>query len=609
MSSNVSPTAVMEQLGIDRASFRSLGLLLLVDVAWADGKIQMGERLVINGFARDKGWLSGRVAALVDGWLRNRPSEDEIIAGATAFATLAGERRGLGTSIPEDTLSALMLACRDVAEASGGLFGLKSPICKEENEALQRAAESLGLARGRSWREVIAELEVLPAESNVPRSSGRFLLGDAVEMLSDPLQHLLDSWRRFGDVVRVDVGPTFFYLVVHPDDVKHVLVDNARNYVRDEIVDELKRVFGEGLLTGEGEFWRGRRRLLQPGFHVQKINGMAATMVEISADFCAELPAKVDSGQPVDMAEELSKLTLRIAGRALFSAETSTESADFRASLEIVLDEIADRHRSVVKLPGFLPTRGNLRFRDALEAMDEIVYRIIESRRRTGDSPDDLLALMMGMRDADSGAEMSNDELRNELLLILSAGHETSANALVWTLYYLSKNPATTRALKGEIDRELAGRLPTAADIPRLALTRAVLQESIRLRPPGWIITRKAASEDNLSGHRIPAGSNLIISPYLTHRHPRFWANPEGFDPERFMAEADKDYHPMAYMPFGGGPRKCIGMGFAMMEMQIVLAMLLSSYDFHLPPGFEPELSASVTLRPRDGCWMTVHRA
>lgn len=604
----VNPAAVMERLGIDRESFRALGILPLIHIAWADGKIQMGERNFIRSFARQKGWLTGRVEVLLDTWLNNRPEDDDAADGAAAFAALARERRGLGASIPEGAVDSIMLACRDVAAASGGMFGFKSPICDEEDVALQRLCEALGLARGRNWREVCEDLDAAPDKESAPGSSGHFLLGKAPEMLNDPLSLMVDSWRRFGDVVKIDLGPTFFHLVVHPDDVKHVLVDNARNYVRDEMVDALKRVFGEALLTSEGEAWRFRRRTLQPGFHTQKLNGMVATMVELTRDFLASLSAAADSGQPIDIVENTSELALRIAGHALFHTETGGDAAAFQWTLPIILAQIAERHRSLVKLPEFIPTAGNRRFREALTAIDNVIFRTIAARREMKEDPDDLLSLMMAARDEATGKPLSDKDLRDELSLMIVAAHETSATGLAWTFYQLSKFPVVTREAREEARRVLDGRALAVTDLPQLGIITQVIEESLRLRPPAWLITRKAVAEDNLSGHHIPAGSNVLITPYLTHRHPKFWPNPEGFDPTRFAPEASRDRHPFAFLPFGGGPRKCIGMGFAMMEMQIAIAMVLSAYDLHLVPGFEPQINPTTSLRPLDGCWMTVHR-
>src|SRR5262249_27907070 len=202
----------------------------------------------------------------------------------------------------------------------------------------------------------------------------------------------------------------------------------------------------------------------------------------------------------------------------------------------------------------------------------------------------------------------SDAELRNEIALMIVAGFETTAVALGWAFAFLSKHPSVVREVRAEIRSVLGGRVPTVADLPRLELVRQVIEESMRLRPPAWFMSRKAVAEDTVSGITIPAGSNVIISPYLTHRHPDFWPNPEGFDPHRFSSAESKDRHPMAYLPFGGGPRKCIGMAFALMEMQFAVAMVMASYDLHLVPGYEPDVNPSMTLRPLDGCWMTAHR-
>jgi cytochrome P450 len=243
-----------------------------------------------------------------------------------------------------------------------------------------------------------------------------------------------------------------------------------------------------------------------------------------------------------------------------------------------------------------------------MATLDSVVYKTLKLRRQGADKSEDLLALMMEARYEDTGLGMSDEQLRNEVLTLFLAGSETSATALTWTWVQLSKNPAVMRELRAEVDRVLGGREPTLDDLPNLVYTTAVLEESMRLRPPVWIISRMAVAEDSLSGRRITKDSIVFMSPYIIHRHPEFWENPEGFDPTRFLPGKDAERHPFAYVPFGAGPRKCIGLSFAMMEMKILLAMMVQAFNFYLVAGFEPQLDASLTLRPRDGSWMTVHR-
>jgi cytochrome P450 len=399
--------------------------------------------------------------------------------------------------------------------------------------------------------------------------------------------------------------------VVHPDDVKHILVDNNRNYVRDDVAfKEMERVVGEGLLTTDGDEWRRRRRIMQPAFHMQKINAMAKDMSDATTDILASWKTHSESGVPMDVSAEMGRLTLLIAGRGLFHTDTEVDQTAFADALPVILRHSVRRSRSIIKIPPSIPTADNRRYSEAIATMNAIVRRTIEERRRAPGSHHDVLSLLMDAVDEETGKGFTNDELRNEVITLLLAGQETSAMGLSWAFYQLSKNPPAAREVSAEVTRVLGGRIPSVEDIQKLHYTRAVIEESMRLFPPVWLMFRKAVGEDRVfSGHVLPAGGTIWLSPYLTHRHPAFWKNPEGFDPTRFLPEQSQGRHPFAYIPFGAGPRKCIGSAFAMLEMQIALAMTFQTYRLELVPAFQPEVDAGFTLRPRDGIWMTVHAA
>jgi cytochrome P450 len=601
-------TEVMNRLGMAKESFLALGLLPLVHVAWADGAVQMAERSVLLDFAKEKGWLSAGGEELLTQWLTSPPSRQDVLDAAKAIAWLAREERALGASVPLRTPADILLIAQEIAGVSGGLFGLKPAISKEESAALQDIADALQIEPGARWEAIVKSLSESPVESQAPGSEAHFLLGSVPEMLSNPIDLFVRTWQRFGDISRLKLGPIVAFLAVHPDHVKHVLVDNSRNYVRDPLLLELKSVVGEGLLLNDGEPWRRQRRLMQPAFHQKKIAGMAAGMAASGRELIQELSEIAKGGRAIDMAEVMARQTLRIVGRMLFSTETASDAAAFIEAIPVILSYVAVRGRSLIKVPKALPTATNRRFREAMGTLDKVVYKTLELRRRGANKSEDLLSLMMEARYEDTGLGMTDEQLRNEVLTLFLGGSETTAAALTWTWVLLSKNPAVMRELRAEVDRVLGGREPTLDDLPNLVYTTAVLEESMRLRPPLWIISRSAVAEDSLSGRRITKDSIVFMSPYLIHRHPEFWENPEGFDPTRFLPGKEAERHPYAYVPFGAGPRKCIGLAFAMMEMKILLAMMVQSFNFYLVAGFEPQLDASLTLRPREGSWMTVHR-
>lgn len=436
---------------------------------------------------------------------------------------------------------------------------------------------------------------------------GHFLFGIIPEFRKDPIELLMKAWRDFGDVVRLQFGPVVLHLVVHPEHVKHVLVDNHRNYRRSAGIEVIKEFLGDGLLTSDGEFWKKQRRIAQPAFHMAEIASMATTMTQLTASDLSAWTADAGEGAAIDIAERFRVLTLRIAGITLFNVDLSDDSADFGRATNVCLQHMVDRTRSMLRLPLYVPTKANRRFVAARATLDRLIYKFIEDRRsgKTRAATKDLLQMFLDARDPETGNGMSDKELRDELLTMLGAGHETTALALTWTCYYLSKHADVCKLLLDEIGSVLGDRLPTLSDLPRMPYTRMVLEESLRLRSPFWLTGRKAIAEDSIGGYTIKAGSEVVLAPFLTHRHPDFWEDAETFDPNRFSEAKVKARHPHAMFPFGGGQRKCIGLNFAMMEMQLVLPMIVRAFDFSLIPGGEPLLEAGLTLRPANGCWMT----
>jgi cytochrome P450 len=439
-----------------------------------------------------------------------------------------------------------------------------------------------------------------------PGPRGHLLLGSLPDAQRDPIQLFMSAFRDYGDVVRFRFGPMVAHLVSSPAGVNHVLAENNKNYGKQTRgYKNLRYVLGNGLLTSEGELWKRQRRIAQPAFHRQRIGSFAQAMVRASEDAAAGLEAR--RGQVVDVAAEMVRLTLRIVGETLLGHDPSDAADQVGSALAFLLHTANLRTSRILDLPPFLPTAKNMRFRRALATLDGVVLGMIAERRKNPGDRGDLLSMLMEARDAETGEAMDDRQLRDEAMTIFLAGHETTANALTWSRLHVSRYPAALRELRAELAQVLGGRSPTLEDLPRLRFTRMVLEESLRLYPPAWIIGRSATEADEIGGYLIPARSIVFVSPYVVHRHPRLWEDPEGFDPQRFSAE--KTLPKGAYFPFGGGPRLCIGNTFAMMEAQLVLATLLQRVRLELEPGHPVALEPSITLRPRHGMRMAVRSA
>jgi cytochrome P450 len=418
----------------------------------------------------------------------------------------------------------------------------------------------------------------------------------------------VDDANRYGDVVRYDVGRVVAHVLRHPDDIKHVLQENHANYIKGRGLRKLKIFLGEGLLTSEGAHWLRQRRLIQPAFHRARLDALVTKMVratETLADEWSELAAR---GETIDVSREMMRLTLEIASTTLFSVSTRGSADKVGKALSVALREAVRRTFAIVELPLRVPTPRNVAYREAMRSLDAVVYGIIAERRKRPGGDDDLLSMLIETRDEATDEAMTDAQLRDEVMTLFLAGHETTANQLAWTFYLLSKHPAERRRLEAEVDAVLGDCMPTFEDLSRLIRIRMTIDESMRIFPPVWLFGRTALDDDLVRGYRIPKGSFVGVSPYLLHRHPSYWKNPEGFDPDRFDASASAGRHKYAYLPFGGGPRVCIGNHFAIMEAQVVLAILSRRFRVELAPGARVEPEPLVTLRPKGGIAATLAR-
>jgi cytochrome P450 len=398
------------------------------------------------------------------------------------------------------------------------------------------------------------------------------------------------------------MGPYEYLFVNDTEAVQHVLVHNAKAYVKSPNYRGIKLVVGEGLLTSEGEHWRRQRKVTQPEFHRDRLAGFGKTMVDDTLRTVESWSKRV--GKTVDVHEEMLSLTFRIVGHTLFSVELDDDADRIGVAVTEAIHYANDYVASLVRMPSWVPTPANARFKKALAVLDDIVQRIIDAHRR-GEPKDDALSMLMSARDEETKDAMSDRQLRDEILTIVLAGHETTANLLAWTLFLLSKHPDVERRLHREVVEVVGNRAPTLADLPKLTFTTDVLEESMRLYPPAWSFERQAIEDDVVGGYTVKTGTIVALSPDVLHRHPRYWDN-QGVDPDRFSPERSAGRPRYAYLPFGAGPRTCIGNGFAMMESQLLLATLVQKHRLVLVSGAPVEPEPMVTLRPKGGIRMTI---
>jgi cytochrome P450 len=417
----------------------------------------------------------------------------------------------------------------------------------------------------------------------------------------------MSAAHRYGDVVYFKIGPRRGYLITNPADVRHVLQDNARNYHKSPLYDKLRLSLGNGLLTSEDEFWLRQRRIAQPAFGRQRIAALASVMAEAARDTAAEWEAIASAGRPVDVAEEMMRLTRTVVLRALLGADLGPFGAEVDSAWTIINQHIGESFWSL----GFAdrwPTPKYRRFQAARAVLRAAVDHVISERRRSPADAADLLSMLMSARDEETGEAMTDEQLRVEVTTFLLAGQETTSLALTWTWYLLSEHPGAAHRLGEEIDRVLSGRAPEYADLANLPYARMVVDEAMRLFPPAWGFSRQALGDDELGGYHLPRGWLAFVMPYVLHRLPAFWDDPDAFDPERFTPERSATRVKYVYLPFGAGPRQCIGNHFALIEAQLVLATLAQSYRLQLVPGHRVEPWPLITLRPRFGMPMIIER-
>ena len=441
-----------------------------------------------------------------------------------------------------------------------------------------------------------------------PNARGSLLFGNLRDLTRNRLGFGAEMQRRYGEVVSYRLGLIRFTLISHPEHVKHVLQDNHRNYTKGFVLrNMLAPLLGEGLFTAEGEHWLRQRRLMQPVFHRTRIDAFGEIMTAETLKMLDRWGQYAETDRPLDIAGEMMRLTLTIVTRALFGADLGERARQIDHAFSTASEHLTYRFDHPLYPPTAVPTPRNRRFRAALRALDGIVYDLIAERRRTGEDTGDLLSMLVFARDEETGASMSDRQLRDEVMTLLLAGHETTANALTWSWHLLSRHGEAEARLHAEVDT-LAGRVPTVSDLRRVPYARMVVEEAMRLYPPVWLTHRQAIGDDKIGGFRIPAGRIVVVAPWVTHRRPDIWPDPEAFDPERFSTERSAERPRGAYIPFSLGARQCIGMGFALTEAQLALLTAAQRFRLCQPPGHMVEPEPLLTLRPRGGLPMLVRK-
>jgi enediyne biosynthesis protein E7 len=424
----------------------------------------------------------------------------------------------------------------------------------------------------------------------------------------DRLALLTDAAKEYGDVVKYAMGPKTLYFFNHPDHAKHVLADNPLNYHKGlGMAEARRRILGDGLLTSEDEIWKRQRRIIQPAFRRDRIAGFAGAVTDAGTALASRLNERV--GDTVDVAEEMTRLTMMVLGKSLLAADLSPLHM-LGPAFEVAQDQAMFEMVSLGAVPLWLPLPRNRRFRRAKGQLEDAVEILVSGRAHGGGlAGSDMLSMLADAYSGEPDAQKRWQVMRDELVTILLAGHETTASTLSWTWYLLSTHPAAADAIHAEAVSVLGDRIPDHEDLARLPYTTTVIQETMRLYPPVWGLTRKSVAADEIDGYRVPAGADVMISPYTLHRHPAFWPEPDEFRPERFASSAMPASHRYAYIPFGAGPRVCVGSHLGMMEATLIAAMIARDYRFELPAGTRAVPEAMLSLRVRGGLPLRVHRA
>ena len=432
-----------------------------------------------------------------------------------------------------------------------------------------------------------------------------WLFGSGYLIKQNPLKQMDFFIKKYGDVFSLTVPLHKVAVISSPEFARYILQDNSKNYTKSLAYDLLRVLLGDGLLTSEGAVWKKQRKMIQPAFHKRKLEELTGMMIERTEQTVCKFEKYAETGEFFNVLSEMTALTLDVISTAIFSAGVDDKADMVGQQIAILNEYTMDKLRRPIRIPAIIPTPFNMRERKAMQILDGVVYDIIAKRRKEGVSKDDLLSMLMDARDEETGMGMDDKQLRDELMTIFVAGNETSSNALTWTLYQLSQNPAVTDKMVREIDEKLdAGVVLGFNTVHEFHYVKQVIEESMRLFPPVWSVGRRTIEEDQIGEFRIEKHTNVLIPLIYLHRSENYWEEPEKFMPERFAPEKRNSIDRFVYFPFGGGPRLCIGNNFAMLEMQLIIIILYRRFRFQLKPGFKVEGEPVVTLRPRHGMMM-----
>ena len=440
----------------------------------------------------------------------------------------------------------------------------------------------------------------------IPGPRGLPLLGVMPEMVSDMLGLFTKTAREFGGIAQFRLLNSTYFLITNPDYVKYILQDNYKNYIRGRSVETGRVLLGNGLPLIDGDFWLRERRLLQPAFHRERLAALTSTASNVIDSFIQKWDQNTQNGRTLDLDEEMMRLTLTVIIKSMFSADIDNKIEALSRAFNVASKFMLWRSQQMWAPPLSVPIPRNVEYNRAFKVLNATIYPLIADARNN--PKDDLLGMLLAMRDEETGEGMTDQQARDEVVTIFFAGHETTAASMAWGFYLLSEHPEVEERVRDELKTVLNGRIPTFTDLPKLAYTQRVINEVLRLYPAAYLFAREAVTEDVIDGYPIPPKTLIFITPFITHRDPKYWPDPERFDPDRFTPEQVSSRPRHVYYPFGEGPHVCIGNNFALMEMQLIIAIALQRFRLRLVPNHPIALKPEATLRPKHGMKMTVEK-
>ena len=440
----------------------------------------------------------------------------------------------------------------------------------------------------------------------IPKLKGNTFFSSGNAMRKNPLSFIISLGISYPEIIHFKFLHLDIVLISDPVLVRDVLQTNQKYYIKNLMYEHLKLLLGEGLVTSEGKVWKRQRKLIQPSFHKHYINNLFNEMLNCTNEMIRDWKAEAVALGKIDFAVEMNNITLQIIGKTMLSADFKNESKSVGESLTYLLKALEKRVLHGINFPMWVPVPANTQFKNKRKVLDAIIYKLISDRRKTGNQKGDLLDMMMESRYEDNGEAMPDNLLRDELMTVFLAGHETTATALAWTFYFISKHPEVYKKLRKEVKEVVGDDELTFQHLQQLKYTKACLNESMRLRPPVWVIGRRATEDNMLGDYLIKKDTTVLMSPYIVHRHKDYWKNPEIFDPERWETEEVKQMDKFAYFPFAAGPRMCIGNNFALLEADIIITKIVQQFDFSYIGKEEPEMEPTLTLRVKNGMPMQI---